>query len=161
MEQKEIIINFTSNDVLIPDSNTSITSYSQHAITTPSIKAESSGTTSWAYTQTLKSDFASQISDLCTPITITAKDLVSGTSLRFFIIAERCGESVDGMSSWYIYTSNNHEMRLAESVLERPADLNQCVEALVVKAAGRNFSLGTKDKAIIKSTKTLQCLNKS
>lgn len=164
--QKEIKINFTSGAiVLIPDSNTSVSSFSDHAITVPTVVTESSGTSIRKFAQILEFDFASHIHDLYSaPIMITA-NRNSGVSTHFMICAEKRGKSEKGMSSWYITTSSlttsNWEIRIAESVLEKSADLNQCIEALAIRASGENFKLGAEDTAIKNSIKTLKCLIKN
>ncbi|MBI4709015.1 MAG: hypothetical protein HY764_02320 [Candidatus Portnoybacteria bacterium] len=160
--QKKIRINFTNRAViLVPDSNTQISSFFDYAITVPAVATESSGTSIQKFAQILESDFVTHIHDLhIAPITIMI-NWTSGTSLQFTIYAEKRGKSENGMSSWYVCASNGWEVRIAEGVLQSVADLNQCVEPLAIKAAGENFILGTKDSAIQKSIKTLRCLNKN
>jgi hypothetical protein len=156
---ESISINLTSGaTVLIPDSNTKISSYQENVITVPAVANESSGTSIKRFAQILESNFANHIHDLTSePIMVTAS-WNSGTSEDIKIYAKKRGKSEHGMSPWYVHTSNKWEIRIPEAVLEKSPDLNQCIEALVIKSVGGNFKLGTTDFAIKRSIETLQCL---
>jgi len=153
---KEIKMKLTDGvDVLIPDSVTPISS-NDYAVTVPSVVAESSGTHLVKENcQVLESDFANRIQDLRShPISVVIEK-TSGTSKQFTVWAETVGQSSGGMSPWWICTSNGWRMNLAERVLGSIADLNQCVEALVIKASGEGFPIGAAEKDIGKSVKTI------
>ncbi|OHA46572.1 MAG: hypothetical protein A3A80_01750 [Candidatus Terrybacteria bacterium RIFCSPLOWO2_01_FULL_44_24] len=149
----------SATGVFIPESSSQI-SQGDNAITVPSIANESSGS-NFKNATILDSNLATHIHDLYQKSTIIKADKTSGTVKEFNIWATKLGRSFNGMSSWWIYTSNGWQMNLAESVLEKAADLNQCILAICVNAAGENFRLGSSEAAIMKSTKTINVRKKN
>jgi hypothetical protein len=154
----EIDLTSYSGVILIPDASTKISSQ-DYAVAVPSVAVESSGSYIQKRAHILKYDFATHIHDLASESISIAVKKDSGTS-EFSINATKLGESYEGMSPWWLLTSNGWTCNLAEAVIEKPSDLNQCIEALAIKAGGGDFRSGTKERAIIKSIDTIQCSKK-